>query len=125
MTRQFCREKLSKNEDIYGKIRHCVTKDTAGGIYLRPLKVLLPFEGVLTLSSKVVNVILEYQLENIVFTDAIGRIRMPDRITQKGQTGQRKIILEGFEEKETRIGENHPQFLPTIGTFELAQEVAG
>ena len=69
--------------------------------------------------------VLEDQLENVVFTDAIGRIRMPDRVSQQGQTGQRKVVLESFEEKETGVGENHPQFLPSIGTFELAQEVAG
>ena len=48
MTRQFCREKLGKNDEIYGEIRHCVTiylgwasNFQVGGIYLRPLKVIL------------------------------------------------------------------------------------
>lgn len=92
MTCQFCREKLGKNDEIYGKDRHCVTIYLGLGIKLSSRWYIsetiksnfIPFEGVLTLSSKVVNVILEYQLENIVFTDAIGRIRMPDRIAQQG-----------------------------------------
>ena len=92
MTRQFCREKLGKTDEIYGEIRHCVTIYLGLGIKLSSRWYIsetiksnfIPFEGVLTLSSKVVNVILEYQLENIVFTDAIGRIRMPDRIAQQG-----------------------------------------
>ena len=90
MKRHFCREKLGKNDEIYGEIRHCVTiylgiKLSSRWYISETIKSnFIPFEGVLTLSSKVVNVILEYQLENIVFTDAIGRIRMPDRIAQQG-----------------------------------------
>lgn len=45
--------------------------------------LVIPFECVLALGSKVVDVVLEYQLENVVFTDAICWIRMPDRVAQK------------------------------------------
>ena len=53
-------------------------------IKLAFVEINLPFKGILALRSEEINVVLEYQFENVIFADTISGVRMPHSIPQKG-----------------------------------------
>ncbi|RUS72019.1 hypothetical protein EGW08_020217, partial [Elysia chlorotica] len=71
-----------------------------------------------------VDVVFELQLEHVVLVDAVLVFRDADSVAQQRQAGQGEIILaHGFVEEETEVCEDHPELLPTVARFELAQQV--
>ena len=68
--------------------------------------------------------VLELELEDIVLGDIVVGSGDINIVTQERQTGQRKVILEGFVEIETEVGKHDPQLLPAIAVLELPQQVA-
>ena len=60
----------------------------------RSQAVNAPVERVLAFGSKQINVILELQLENKIFLNAVGRRRQLNRVAKQRQAGQWVIILD-------------------------------
>lgn len=48
-----------------------------------------------------------------------------DAVAKQGEAGQGEVVLEGFVEVKTEVGEDNPELLPSVGVLELAKEVAG
>ena len=108
----------------------------------------VPVESVFTFSTEEVNVVLELQLEDVVFVDVVSFSRWGDRVAKQRQTGQREVILrvkedmstgysragmltcicwtdlKCFVEKQAEVGKDDPQFLPSIAVLEFPEQVA-
>ena len=84
----------------------------------------LPVKCELALSSEEVDMILELEFEDVVFANIVIGGRNINVITKKRKTGERKVVLEGFVEVETKVGEHNPQLLPAIAVLELPQQVS-
>lgn len=78
-----------------------------------------PLESVLALSSEEVYVVLELELKHKILLDFIFWSGSEYAIAEKWQTGQWKVILKGLVEEQTRVGEHHPELLPTVGVLEF------
>ena len=37
-----------------------------------------------------------------------------DTVTKEGKTGEGEVVLEGFVEVETEVGEDDPELLPSV-----------
>ena len=68
--------------------------------------------------------ILKLKFEHIVLADVVrhgGRVHV---VAQQRKTGEGEVVLESFVEVETKVGEDHPQLLPTVAVLELAKQIA-
>lgn len=67
---------------------------------------------------------LELQLEDVLLVNAVRLLRGADCVAEQRETSQREVILVGLVKEQTEVGENNPEFLPTVAVLELPQEVA-
>lgn len=61
------------------------------------------------------------QFKNIVFVNVFGLRWDGHGVAQQREAGQRVVILVGLVEEEAEVGEDDPQFLPTVAVLKLAQ----
>ena len=69
--------------------------------------------------------ILKLKFEHIVLADVVrhgGRVHV---VAQQRKTGEGEVVLESFVEVETKVGEDHPEFLPSVAVLELSEKVSG
>ena len=84
----------------------------------------LPVKRVLAFGSEEIDVILELQLEYVVLVDVVRLAGYCDRVAEEWQAGERKLVLISLVEEEAKVGEDHPQLLPSVAILELAQQIA-
>jgi len=58
--------------------------------------------------------IFELKFEDIVLVNFISWTGSVDTVTKEGKTGEGEVVLEGFVEVETEVGEDYPEFLPSV-----------
>ena len=68
--------------------------------------------------------ILKLKFEHIVLADVVRHGRRVHVVAQQRKTGEGEVVLESFVEVETKVGEDHPQLLPTVAVLELAEQIA-
>lgn len=67
---------------------------------------------------------LELQFEDVLLVNAVRLLRGADCVAEQRETSQREVILVSLVKEQTEVGENNPEFLPTVAVLELPQEVA-
>lgn len=83
-----------------------------------------PVESELTLCPEEVDVVLELEFEHIVLGDVVTGGGGVHVVAEQGQGRQGEVVLKGFVKVEAEIGEDHPEFLPSVGVFELPEKIS-